>query len=327
VAEAGPAEPPDAYGEGPVVAALESEVARLLGKPAAVLLPSGTMAQQIACRIHAEERGVRTVAWHPTCHLQLHEQDGAQLLHGLRAQRVGDPRTLITRADLDALAGRLAVLLLELPQREIGGQLPRWEELATHVAWARERGVALHLDGARLWECAPFYGRTHAEIAALFDTVYVSFYKTLGGIAGAALAGPVDFVAQARVWRKRQGGSLVAMWPLAISARLALRERLPLVAGYVERARSLARALAAVDGVAVKPDPPHVNMMHVYLRRDADAVAVAAAALMHRTRVALFRRLRPAEVPGWCSFEVAIGDAAANISNDEVAALARELLG
>jgi threonine aldolase len=73
--------------------------------------------------------------------------------------------------------------------------------------------VALHLDGARLWECRPFYGRDYAQIAGLFDSVYVSFYKTLGGIAGAALAGPADVIAEARVWQRRQGGNLVRLFP------------------------------------------------------------------------------------------------------------------
>ena len=72
----------------------------------------------------------------------------------------------------------------------------------------------MHMDGARLWESAPFYGRSYAEIAALFDTVYVSFYKGVGAIAGAALAGPADFIAEARVWQRRHGGDLVNSTPM-----------------------------------------------------------------------------------------------------------------
>jgi threonine aldolase len=76
---------------------------------------------------------------------------------------------------------------LELPQREIGGLLPEWDDLVAQAAWTRERGIALHLDGARLWEAAPFYERSYAEIAGLFDSVYVSFYKGLGALAGPRL--------------------------------------------------------------------------------------------------------------------------------------------
>ena len=74
-------------------------------------------------------------------------------------------------------------MLLELPQRELGGTLPTWDELVAQVTWARERGAAVHLDGARLWEATPFYDQSYdkslANIAALFDTIYVSFYKGL----------------------------------------------------------------------------------------------------------------------------------------------------
>ena len=80
----------------------------------------------------------------------------------------------------------------ELPQRDIGGLLPAWDDLREQVVAARERGAATHLDGARLWEAQPFYGRPHAEIAGLFDSVYVSLYKGLQGVRGAVLAADAD---------------------------------------------------------------------------------------------------------------------------------------
>ncbi|MCA9490509.1 MAG: beta-1,3-galactosyltransferase, partial [Myxococcales bacterium] len=140
----------DVYGRGALIEGFEREVATLLGKPAAVFVPSGTMAQQVALRIAADARGLRTVAFHPTCHLEVHEQRGYAHLHGLVARLVGAPRQPVLRADLDALDEPVAALLLELPQREIGGVLPPWSEVEAMAAWARERGVALHLDGARL---------------------------------------------------------------------------------------------------------------------------------------------------------------------------------
>ena len=114
-------------------------------------------------------------------------------------------------------------MLFELPEREIGGRLPEWADLETQVAFVRERGAAVHLDGARLWECTPHYGRTPAEIAALFDTVYVSLYKGLGGLAGCCLAGDEEVVDEVRAWRKRHGGALFGMWPNAASGLAALR--------------------------------------------------------------------------------------------------------
>lgn len=227
----------DSYGTGPLIAGFEAEVAALLGKEAALFLPSGTMAQPIALRIWADRARSPAVAFHPTCHLELHEQSGYRVLHGLRGLLVGGAHRPLSRADLDGVREPVAALLLELPQREIGGQLPSWEELMAQCDWAAERGIRLHLDGARLWECQPFYGRSHAAIAARFDSVYVSFYKTLGGIAGAALAGPADVIAEARIWQRRQGGNLVRLYPYVLSARKALAERLGRIEAYVAHAR------------------------------------------------------------------------------------------
>lgn len=195
----------DMYGEGGTVTTLEDEVRELLGKPAAVFMPSGTMIQQIALRIHADARTSRVVAFHPTCHLELHEDKAYQRLHGLVGRTVGNRHELITLADLEDIHEPIAALLLELPQREIGGRLPAWKDLVTQTSWARDHGVATHLDGARLWECGPFYGRPLAEIAGLFDTIYVSFYKGLGGTAGGMLLGDDEVIAEAREWRHRHG--------------------------------------------------------------------------------------------------------------------------
>src|SRR5580693_385606 len=157
---------PDRYGDGGVVAELEAEVAGLLGKPAAAFLPSGTMAQQSVLRVHADRRQRRTVVFHPMCHLDRHEGQAYQRLHGLTGRPAGDPDRLLTIADLTAISERPAALLIELPQRDLGGQQPPWDDLAAQAEWARARGAAVHMDGARLWESAAGYGRPPAEIAA-----------------------------------------------------------------------------------------------------------------------------------------------------------------
>ena len=149
----------DIYGEGGTVGILEEEVRSLLDKPAAVFMPSGTMIQQIALRIHADLRNRRVVAFHPTCHLELHEDKAYQRMHGLVGMNVGDRHNLITLADLEGIHEPIGALLIELPQREIGGQLPAWKDLVAQIEWAHKRGAAVHMDGARLWECGPFYGR------------------------------------------------------------------------------------------------------------------------------------------------------------------------
>ena len=146
----------DRYGHGDLIAGFESEVAALVGKEAAVFMPSGTMCQQIALRIWSERRGTRNVAFHPKSHLEMHEEKAYQRLHGLNGILVGSSDALLTLDDLKGISEPLGALLLELPQRELGGQLPDWELLNEVVAWARERGIPSHLDGARLWECKPF---------------------------------------------------------------------------------------------------------------------------------------------------------------------------
>jgi len=203
----------DVYGDGGVVREVEKHVAALLGKPAAVFMPTGTMAQQIALRVHADRRASRRVVFHPLCHIERNEERALEHLHGLLGCPVGAEDRLLRLADLQSVIEPIAALVLELPQRMIGAQLPSWPELVVQTSWARDRGAAVHLDGARLWEAQPFYGRPHAEIADLFDTVYVSFYKGLGGIGGCALAGPEEDIEQARVWRTRHGGLMYAMWP------------------------------------------------------------------------------------------------------------------
>ena len=137
----------------------------------------------------------------------------------------------------------------------------------------------MHLDGARLWEAAAGYGRPPAEIAGLFDTAYVSFYKGIGALAGCCLAGPEDVVAEVREWRRRMGGTLFGLWPGAASALTCLRRRLPLMPAYLERAREIADAVRDLPGVTVVPDPPQTPMLHLLLRTGGRRVHRAARRL------------------------------------------------
>ena len=316
----------DRYGEGERLERLERRTAELLGKEAAVFMPSGTMAQQIAMRIWCERGGRATIAFHPTCHLELHEEKGYERLHGLHATLVGDPNRLLTLTDLEALCEPVAALLLELPQREIGGLLPEWDDLVTQAAWAREHDVALHLDGARLWEAQPYYDRPHAELAGLFDSVYVSFYKGLGGMAGAVLAGAAELVAEARVWQRRHGGTLVTMFPYVVAAETALDERLERMPVYLEHARAIAAALATVDGVEVVPDPPQTPLFHVHLEGGHDALADAALSVAEEHRVFLFADPSSTSSPTRQRHEVMVGDVTLALSPDEVRDLYAEIV-
>ncbi len=308
----------DTYGQGGVVAGLEAEICRLLGKPAAAFLPSGVMAQQAVLRVHADARQRRTVIFHPMCHLEQHEEQAYQRLHGLTGQAGGQDR-LITTADLTAIAEPPAVLLLELPQRDLGGQQPGWEDLVAQVGWAHDRGAAAHLDGARLWESAAGYGRAPADVAALFDTVYVSFYKGIGALAGCCVAGPQEVIDQVREWRRRMGGTLYGLWPNAASALSCLAERLPKFAAYTDHARAIATALAAVPGATVIPDPPQVPMMHLLLQTSQDHFAGATRRLAADHGIWIRPSCMPTADPGVQRLELSVGDGTLGFSPAEIA--------
>src|SRR5690242_11351308 len=132
--------PADVPPDGPD-AVLERRVTELLGTAEAMFFPSGTMAQQVALRVHAERRGRTAFAAHPQTHLAVWEGQGYAAVHGLRFHPVGDRHSLLALDALAAVAEPPAALVLELPQRDIGGQLPGWDDLVAQVGWARERGA------------------------------------------------------------------------------------------------------------------------------------------------------------------------------------------
>lgn len=321
-----PAIAADIYGRGKLINDFEQEVADLLAKEAAVFMPSGTMCQQIALRIWCEREGTATVAFHPTCHLEMHEQRGYQRLHRLQGILLGSPDRMFTLDDLKAVPEPLGALLIELPQREIGGQLPTWEQLVEMIAWAREHGIPTHLDGARLWECRPFYQRPYHEIASFFDTVYVSFYKILGGIAGSILAGPTDVIAEARAWQRRHGGNLFHLYPYVLSAQKGLRDRIGRMETYHHKAIEVAELLATFPQIEVVPNPPHTNMMHVYIRGDAQKMQQAALAVAQESGTWLSSWFAPTAIPTYCKFELTVGDATLDLSSNDITQLFQTLL-
>jgi threonine aldolase len=266
------------------------------------------------------------VAFHPTCHLEIHEDKAYQRLHDLLGVTVGDPKALFTLDDLRGVQGKLAAVLFELPQREIGGVLPAWKDLRAQIAYVRSRGAAVHLDGARLWESTPFYERTPAQMAALFDTVYVSFYKGLGGLAGACLAGPEDVIEEARAWRKRHGGTLFGMWPHAAAALAGLELRLPRMARYHAHARAIAKELRRVPGVEILPDPPHTNMMRLLLTVDQKRLRRNACRIAREQGVYTLKWSGPGYTQSTRMVELTVGDATLAFAPREVADLVAELV-
>jgi len=298
----------DVYGVGDYLQSFETEVAGMFGKPAAVFMPSGTMAQQIALRIGCDRQGRPTVAMHPTAHLEFAEHQGYQFLHGIHRIQFGAPETLrqrlVTVKDLEALGDPPGMLLLELPCRPLGGQLPAWEELVAIREWAVSHSVPMHLDGARIWSCRSFYGKSFVEIASLFDSIYVSFYKDLGGLCGCMLLGETDFIATSRIWQRRYGGNLYTQAPFVASARLGLARNLPQMEDWVSRAREVASVLTGFQGVRVNPDPPQVNFFQLFLEGDHQALSERHHVLAKETGTYLFHRLAPSPIPGIATTEM-----------------------
>ncbi|PZF88725.1 low specificity L-threonine aldolase [Listeria ivanovii] len=297
----------DIYGNGAIIEDFQTKIAKILGKEDAVFFPSGTMAQQIALRIWADRRENQHVAYHPLSHLEIHEQDGLKELQQIKPILLGEADRLLTIEDIKNLQKSVSSVLLELPQREIGGQLPSFEELKEISEYCKEQGIALHLDGARLWEITPFYQKSAEEICALFDSVYVSFYKGIGAIAGAILAGDADFVQEAKIWKRRYGGDLISLYPYILSADYYFEKRIGKMEGYYEAAKKLAERFNACDGVKTVPEVPVSNMFHVHFEKIIDEIGPKLAEIQDETGVGISGYLQE-KAKDVCGFEMSVGD-------------------
>ncbi len=283
----------DIYGDG-VVAALEEKVAGLLGTEAAAFFPTGTMAQQVALRCWAGRTGNPAVALHALSHPEVHERHALSQVSGLRPVRVSSAPRPPTADEVRGLDEPFGTLMIELPLRDAGFVLPSWEELTEVVEAARERDAVVHFDGARLWEATEHFGRPLREIADPADSVYVSFYKSLGGYGGAALAGPRDLIEEAKAWRHRYGGAGFQQFPTALSALAGLERELPRLPEDVRHARVVAAALdegftaAGLPWAGIHPEVPHTHQFQVWLPYDADVLAEAAVRQAEETGTLLF---------------------------------------
>lgn len=305
----------DAYGNGAVINDFEAEVAELLGKEKAVFFPSGTMAQQIAMRIWSDKKELKKVAYHPLCHLEIHEQDGMKVLHHLESILLGSKDRLFTVEDLKSINEPIAALLIELPQREIGGQLPSYDELVEISHYCRDKGIKLHLDGARLFEALPYYGKPAKEICSLFDSVYVSFYKGLGGIAGAMLAGASDFVEEAKLWKRRHGGDLISLYPYIISAKYNMDKRMGKMNQYWMHAKTAAERLNKMKCVKTVPEVPVCNMFHAYFDVSKETAENIFASVIEKYNIAIVTNISAIDA-NTCKSELSFGDSCSLIPEE-----------
>lgn len=316
----------DFYGKGPLLEEFEARIASMLGMEAGLVLPSGTMAQLVALRIYAERAKSQHIGMHPTSHVELHEHRAYSHLHNLRATLVGPVQSPMLAEHVQACPEPLAALLIELPIREAGGQLPTWEELEELKRVTAARGVPLHIDGARLWETRGFYdNRPYHEIVRGASSVYVSLYKGLGGFGGAVLAGSRDFVEQARIWRKRHGGGLVHLAPFVVSTAAMMEQRLEELPLCYQRAVEIAEVVSKLPRISIVPNPPHINMMHIHLTVPWEHVhRIHQQRMESEEELLLLPKFRA--TPTGCMAELYVGDSALSISLDEVKDAFQELV-
>jgi len=259
------------FGDDPTARELEAETAALLGKEAALFVPSGTMGNQVAIATHTQ-RGDEVIC-EATAHIFLYEAAGPAALSGVQLHPVHGERGLF---GLDALRGAIRavdphfpptrLLALENTHNRAGGRVLPYEALHALTGEARRRGIATHLDGARIWNAAAATGRPEREWAALFDSVSVCFSKGLGAPIGSAVTGPRDWVERARFARKRFGGGMRQAGILAAAGIVALTEMVPRLSDDHCQARRLADALAAQPELELSPDRVDINMVFVRFR-------------------------------------------------------------
>ena len=211
---------PDYYSLGGWITGIEQQFAQMLGKEAAMFVPTGTLANHLAVRKLAGAQ--RRVLVQAESHLYNDSGDAAQTLSGLNLVPLAAGEATLTLEEVQAWVERsesgrvetgVGVISIESPVRRRDHAMADFGELRRISAWARERGIRLHLDGARLFNLPLHSGKSLPDIAALFDTVYVSLWKHFNGMAGAVLAGDKAFIDGLFHVRRMFGGSLPQAWP------------------------------------------------------------------------------------------------------------------
>ena len=216
---------PDVYLKGGAVEELENRFAKLLGKERGLFFPTGTLANHMAVRLLAGER--RHVLVQEESHLYRDEGDCAQALSGLNLVPLAPGRATIKASEIVEAVDRagsppypvpVGAISIESPVRRTHGQAFDFEEMKKISAFAREKKIGLHLDGARMYLAAAYTGIAPATYSALFDTVYVSLYKYFNAPFGAILTGPAPLIEAAIVLRHQFGGGVLHAWESAAVA-------------------------------------------------------------------------------------------------------------
>lgn len=265
----------DVYGDDPTVKALEAATAALLGKEDAVYMPTGTMTNQVAIRIHTEPGDA--ALFEQSAHVYLFEGGAPSAFSGVLPRLLPGARGIFTAADVLAAVGvshpffpttitpPVKLLCVENTHNVGGGSVWPKETIDAVAAAGRSRGLAVHLDGARLWHAAAATGISEADYAAPFDTVSVCFSKALGAPVGSCLAGTKALMARARRFKQQFGGGFRQAGIIAAGALHALenhRQRLPETHANAQR---FAQGLAEIPGIEIDPRMVETNIVRFRL--------------------------------------------------------------
>ena len=261
----------DVFGDDPTVKALESRTAELLGKEAALFVPSGTMANQLAIRSHTEPGDEILVE--ANAHIYYYEGGAPAALSGVMCRCINGQRGIFTGADVEASLRpadqhfpRTRLVCLENTHNRGGGKIWSIGQVQEVAAAARKHGLQLHLDGARLWNASVAAGIPERDYATYFDTISVCFSKGLGAPVGSALVGPKAFIERARRFRKMFGGGMRQAGIIAAGALFALDNHRARLAEDHANAKALASGLAAVSGLEATPAEVETNMVRFRVR-------------------------------------------------------------
>ncbi|MCU0567865.1 MAG: aminotransferase class I/II-fold pyridoxal phosphate-dependent enzyme [Oculatellaceae cyanobacterium Prado106] len=281
----------DVMGEDPTVNALEEYVAELLGKEAAVYMPSGTMTNQIALRIHTEPGD--EVILESEAHIYYYEGGAPAALSGVMCRLVKGDRGIFTAKDLSAVTRptdvhfpRTRLVCVENTHNRGGGKIFPLEEIGAIAHFCQSQGLKLHMDGARLWNACIATGISPAAYAKPFDTVSVCFSKGLGAPVGSALAGSVEQMQRARRFRKMLGGGMRQAGMMAAGALYALKHHQERLQEDHDQAKILAQGLSEIPGIVVNPADVQTNIV-VFQTPDRAAPELEAR-LLEEAGVAVF---------------------------------------
>ena len=307
----------DVYREDPTVSALETRVAEIVGMEAALFVPSGTMANQIALLCHC--RPGDEVVTGVGSHCAYYESGAAPAWSGVQFEQVGEGGLFGASDVVDAIKPRAyycphtRLVVVENTHNRAGGRVFPQADVVAIAEVARREQLALHLDGARVWNAAVASASDEATLCAPFDSVSVCFSKGLGAPVGSAICGSAELVERALRFRKMLGGGMRQVGVLAAAALYAVEHHRARVADDHRAAKLLAEKAALVSGVDVAP--PETNIVNLTVSVEAERVVQAA-----RERGVLFSAIGPHQLRLVTHLDVS-GDAMVEATTRGVAAL------